>query len=409
VVLTETSSELRAVAAAATDAAGFFPALYSRVTAEVAVGIEEGRFEDGERMEHLAVTFAGYYLRAERGHHGGGAAVPRCWRASWDVATDVDLVIVQHLLLGINAHVNHDLAQAVVEVAPAHGGVARVRADFDAVNDVLAGSLVNIMGDLGRVSRWTARAATWGGGRVFNFSLRAARDQAWCAAEQLDGLDEVGRRVYVSELDRLVSVVAYTITRPPLPFGPLLRLARRGEEQDPRAVTATLLGDPEGAARCTETSAAVAGGDRGRRRSPVVAVARVLVAAQEHHDEHRREHRGVRCHQQRIGVRDGAGPEQCQRDGGRHQHCAGHLAARAPAVASEPHPRHHRRGHPDRHLHELDPRPIGKVQDQPGDGTEGGHPQQHRYHHLEVVTDESLRRGRHAGIVARVGRGSNDK
>ncbi len=243
-VLAETSAELRAVAAAATDAAGFFPALYSQVTAEVAVGIEEGRFEDGERMELLAVTFAGHYLRARRGHNGGGGTVPRCWRASWDVATDVDLVIVQHLLLGINAHVNHDLAQAVVEVAPAHGGLARVRADFDTINDVLAGSLVNIIGDLGRVSRWTARAATWGGGHVFNFSLRAARDQAWCAAEQLDGLDEMGRRGYVSDLDRLVSVVAYTITRPPLPFGPLLRLVRRGEEQDPRAVTTTLLGDP---------------------------------------------------------------------------------------------------------------------------------------------------------------------
>ncbi len=49
---------------------------------------------------------------------------PRCWQASWDVAGDASLLIVQHLLLGINADVNHDLALAVVEVADQTGDLA---------------------------------------------------------------------------------------------------------------------------------------------------------------------------------------------------------------------------------------------------------------------------------------------
>ena len=64
--------------------------------------------------------------------------MPGCWRAAFDVAGDCRLMIVQHLLLGINAHVNHDLPQVVVERAPASGDLTALRADFDAVNDILA-------------------------------------------------------------------------------------------------------------------------------------------------------------------------------------------------------------------------------------------------------------------------------
>jgi hypothetical protein len=43
-------------------------------------------------------------------------------------------------------------------------------------------------------------------------------------------------------LDRLVTVLAYLVTRPPAAARPLLFLARRLEESDPRTVTRALLG-----------------------------------------------------------------------------------------------------------------------------------------------------------------------
>jgi Family of unknown function (DUF5995) len=235
-----TAEQLRTVARAATDASGYFPAMYSRVTERIAVSIEDGRFADGDRMDVFATTFASYFTRALE----AGTGRPRCWQACWDVARDSDLLIVQHLLLGINAHVNHDLAQAVVEVAGPGGDLASVRGDFDAVNDVLAESYDDVLRSLDRVSRWANQAATVGGGRIFNFSLRVARSQAWGAAERIHALDTEGERAaYVAELDRLVSVLAYLITRPPLTVRPLLWVGRRLEEHDPRIVTATLLGE----------------------------------------------------------------------------------------------------------------------------------------------------------------------
>ena len=79
--------------------------------------------------------------------------VPRCWRAAFDVAGDSHLMIVQHLLLGINAHVNHDLPQVVVELAPERGDLAGLRADFDAMNTILAETLPEVLRSLGTVSR----------------------------------------------------------------------------------------------------------------------------------------------------------------------------------------------------------------------------------------------------------------
>ena len=76
---------------------------------------------------------------------------------------------------------------------------------------------------------------------MFNFSLRAARAQAWSTAERLYALDEPQRRTYVAELDRLVSVLAYMITRPAFPASLFVAAARHLEERDPRKVIAVLL------------------------------------------------------------------------------------------------------------------------------------------------------------------------
>ncbi|HZM30927.1 MAG TPA: DUF5995 family protein [Acidimicrobiales bacterium] len=238
-VIDATIEELRHVALAAEDACGYFAALYVRVTQDIAGRVRDRGFEDGARMEALADTFAGYYLRARRGE----GPVPRCWQASWDVAPDPDLLIVQHLLLGANAHVNHDLTQAVVDVAERHGGLAAVRDDFDTVNDVLAASFTSVIRDLDRVSRWASEAAALGGGLLFNFSLRRARSTAWQGAQRLEALDADERREYVHQLDGWVSTLAYLITHPSPPVALLARLGRRLEMQDAVLVTRVLLGD----------------------------------------------------------------------------------------------------------------------------------------------------------------------
>lgn len=241
-MLSATIEELRSIALAATDASGYFAAMYARVTERIESAARDRAFDDGARMEAFARAFARWYVTPATSRDDPVGTEPDCWRASFDVAADPALLIVQHLLLGINAHVNHDLALTVVEVAAARGDLGSIRPDFNAVNSILAETYDELLADLGLVSRWATRASAIGGGDAFNFSLRVAREQAWRAAVAMHTLDDLGLRSYEAELDRLVTVLAHQITRPPRLVRPLVWLARRVENDDAPSVTRRLLG-----------------------------------------------------------------------------------------------------------------------------------------------------------------------
>ncbi len=150
-MLDDTIEELRSAALAADDAMGHFPAMYARVTDRIRTDVAAGRFADSTAMEVLACSFADWYLRPLAGR----SPVPASWQATRDVAGDTRLLIVQHLLLGINAHVNHDLPQVVVATAEERGTLASIRPDFDTINDVLGDTMPDVLGDLARVSHWS--------------------------------------------------------------------------------------------------------------------------------------------------------------------------------------------------------------------------------------------------------------
>jgi hypothetical protein len=216
---------------------GYFPALYSHVTDRVAAGIKARTFDDPSRMDRFIGEFAGHYLGAY--HEPAGRS--RCWQACWDVADDGALLIVQHLLLGINAHVNYDLAQTVASIGSASGDFDAVHRDFDAVNNILASTMTDVLRELDHVSRWTNTLAALGGGTFFNFSLREARAQAWRAGVHLANLDTSDQRNYLHDLDDLVAALAYLVTRPGFPVSFAVPIARCLETRNPRAVTKALL------------------------------------------------------------------------------------------------------------------------------------------------------------------------
>src|SRR6187549_599282 len=116
---------------------GFFPALYRTVTIEVQRGIKEGRFQDPVRMERLDVIFARRYLDAFDAHQRG-EPVTRSWRLAFDATGRWRPIILQHLLLGMNAHINLDLGIAAATVAPG-ASLAALRHDFNEINDILQG------------------------------------------------------------------------------------------------------------------------------------------------------------------------------------------------------------------------------------------------------------------------------
>ncbi|MCB9779276.1 MAG: hypothetical protein H6742_11985 [Alphaproteobacteria bacterium] len=197
--------------------AGYFPCMYRATTLRVARGLSEGRFVDAERMERLDVVFADFYLDAWR-RHGVAQACSGPWHHAFQSARDPQLLILQHLLLGMNAHINLDLAQAAVAVAG--DGLDGLRQDFDTINDILAEQLDQVQDALNAHSPALSRLDEAGGSwdeRLFSFSLARARDAAWTQARVLVTLPGAARPTALRALDRQSSTTARIISSVRLP------------------------------------------------------------------------------------------------------------------------------------------------------------------------------------------------
>ena len=248
-MLDGTLDALRTAALSAGDGGGYFPALYARVTRRVIDEGTAGAFADADRMASFVTGFAARYLDVGRDR----GAAPGCWRAAFDVAGDGDLLIVQQLLLAINAHVNFDLPQVVVAVADRTGDLPSIRPDFEAVNAVLRATYDDVLEDLDRMTRWTGRVAAMGGGHLFNFSLRGARDQGLAgrgeplpvATRRPPGADRAarppGERAGVSDhpADQTVPLVR---RRSPTPGEPRSRRCHQGAPRSACLTQAVGLG-----------------------------------------------------------------------------------------------------------------------------------------------------------------------
>ncbi len=118
-----------------------FLGTYRRTTAAVGEAVAGSTFEDPAWVEAWDVAFAGLYLSALDADLTGSGRVPRPWRLAFHAPpTTAPLV---HVLLGINAHVNNDLPQALLAVIPDADFadpeiVARRRRDHERIDGVLA-------------------------------------------------------------------------------------------------------------------------------------------------------------------------------------------------------------------------------------------------------------------------------
>jgi hypothetical protein len=168
------------------DGVAVFNRVYLQVTERVRDRLADGFFADPRFMARLDVVFAQFYFDAVEAALAG-RDVPAAWQPLFAARTRRGIVPVQYALAGMNAHINHDLALAVVAVcARSRRHPAQVRADYERINEVLAsvvrpvrqsfldtvvvraGAPLSPLADL--VSAW---------------SLEKARDAAWVSASTL--------------------------------------------------------------------------------------------------------------------------------------------------------------------------------------------------------------------------------
>ncbi|HEX2211083.1 MAG TPA: DUF5995 family protein [Longimicrobium sp.] len=189
---------------------GYFAALYERVTTNVRRALVAGNvFQDNPRMERLDVVFANRFLAAWDAHASGGTP-SQSWQVAFRLLDDPGPLVVQHLLVGMNAHINLDLGIAAATVAPSPEALESLWPDFKMINQVLSRLVIVVEDELGEISPRLKRIEEIAPGledRLFDFGIDVARDFAWSLAKDLGTTAPGGWDAIIAERDAEVAAL----------------------------------------------------------------------------------------------------------------------------------------------------------------------------------------------------------
>lgn len=223
------------------DPLGYFPALYRQVTLKVKDGIEDGRFDDGPRMARFDAWFANAYFEAYETFRGGGRP-SRAWQFAFDRSRSARLLILQNLLLGINAHINLDLGVVTGKSFPGIR-LTGFHDDFNRINEILASLIPKARHTIERFSPLLEELTAIGGGDVaaaLEFSVDAARDEAWRAASLIALAPSDIDRFAIGTLDAKAKLLGRVVADHPEPLASVVRRIRRAESTDVAAIITAL-------------------------------------------------------------------------------------------------------------------------------------------------------------------------
>jgi len=225
---------------AASSRLGYFAALYKRITIAVGTAVNKGAFQDGPRIERFDASFADRYFDALNGYfHPNQFPRPtRSWQKTFDAADRVELIILQHMLGGVNAHIELDLGITAQNVAP-RMKLPKLHDDFNTLNAVLASQVNGVVDDINQLSPELAHLyQILADNEIFviNQAVAAMRDSAWRFAILLAVIPGFTQHFAISARDRTVAAQADLIYHPPGIIGVIQATVRDIAEQESRDV-----------------------------------------------------------------------------------------------------------------------------------------------------------------------------
>jgi len=212
-----------------------FLTLYGVVSTAIRERIARRAFRDTAWVERYAVAFANLYRVALQDYEAAQLArVPKAWRICFDAAKAGDGLVLQDVLLGVNAHVNNDLPLALTSISIDPDRAGRYR-DHSAVNEVLASVTDRATERLAALYAPGLRRLDEAAGQVDEllsaFSLDVARESAWEGAVALTGAPGGEARAITSRLISARAAVVARLLRAPSHSPAFVRASRLLEQQ----------------------------------------------------------------------------------------------------------------------------------------------------------------------------------
>jgi hypothetical protein len=220
---------------ARSDPGRYFLATYLRTTRAVAEELRQGGFRDPEWVERWDVAFADLYLDALEAAEAGRRP-PEPWAVAFAAGGEDGLPPLRHVLLGMNAHINFDLAQSLLAVISEREFddpelLASRRADHEHIDQVLVArvgaedtELEALSGPRSRTDRLLQplnRLAT----KRF---LKESRAKVWANTRLLDAARRLGPDAYTARLAELERLAAARVADLVAPGQVVLKLAVKG-------------------------------------------------------------------------------------------------------------------------------------------------------------------------------------
>jgi len=159
---------------------GYFAVLYRQVTRRIQQGIINQEFEDNPRMEKLDVIFAKRFVDAYDLWEVEKKPT-ESWKLAFEASQSSRFLALQHLFLGINAHINLDLGIAASETMESDD-LMGIQNDFNQINSILGELVDGVKSNISTISPifgWLVPLTKGKDEMLLNFSIQLARDGAW--------------------------------------------------------------------------------------------------------------------------------------------------------------------------------------------------------------------------------------
>jgi hypothetical protein len=227
---------------AAASPVGYFAVLYCGSTTAIRGALDDGEFDDGQRMARFVVTFARRYIDALNRHfHGGEPRQARVWQLAFEANDSHEPIVLQQMLVGVNAHDTFDLGITAAEIAG--DSLEPLHNDFDAVNALLVSQVTGVLDAIAQISpavplhRQQLMGTDVG---VVGAALSESRHLAWTFAQQLVVEPEANRAKVIDDHDRIFAWWSRRHLNPPPPISDMVRAIAEEESRDTAHNIATL-------------------------------------------------------------------------------------------------------------------------------------------------------------------------
>ncbi|MDF2934313.1 MAG: hypothetical protein K0R36_3644 [Chryseobacterium sp.] len=212
---------------------GYFACTYRIMTAQVLKGIQQKKFEDNARMTLLDLAFANRYLEAWEKYRQGKKCT-NAWYLAFEATKNKDLLILQHIFLGMNAHINLDLGISAASVMPSRK-INPLKKDFENINSVIASINQNVQDSLNKICYPVNLIDKLSNGKdnvILDFAISKARDTSWATAVIASNTPNFLRESVINIVDYAAAKVALQILNPKLLSSALAKELKKCESND---------------------------------------------------------------------------------------------------------------------------------------------------------------------------------